>query len=79
MPNYAVIKDNYVVNVIVADSKEDAELLSRGICIEYNSENPAGIGLFWDGNKFINPFTISAEKAITEGTLSETSETTQLP
>lgn len=45
MPNYAVISGNAVVNIIVADSLEDAEALTNQVCIE--SED-AEIGLVYD-------------------------------
>lgn len=55
MANYAVIEDNKVTNIIVADSKEIAEDVTGYTCIEYTDENPAGIGYTWDGNNFIQP------------------------
>lgn len=55
MANYAVIQNDKVVNIIIADSKEIAEEVTGLVCIEYTEENPAGIGWNWDGNNFINP------------------------
>lgn len=62
MANYAVIQENKVINVIVADTKEIAEEVTGLICVEYTRENPAGIGWTWDGTNFIGPeFFIEGE------------------
>ena len=50
MVNFAVITGNQVTNVIVAETKEDAELVTQSECIEYTDENPAAIGWFYDKN-----------------------------
>jgi len=55
MPNFAEIQDGVVTNVIVADTKEIAELVTRLTCVEYTDENPAGIGWTYDGSKFTPP------------------------
>jgi hypothetical protein len=55
MANYAVIVNNIVDNVIVADSVEIAEEATGKTCIEYSDENPAYIGYLYDGNKFEKP------------------------
>lgn len=55
MATFAVLSGNTVSNVIVADSKEIAELVTRAECIEYNTDNPAAIGDTWDGEKFVKP------------------------
>jgi hypothetical protein len=47
MANYAVIKDNTVVDAIVADSIEDAQSLTGLACIEVTEENPIGIDWYW--------------------------------
>ena len=65
---FAVIENNLVVNVIVAESKEIAELVTELTCIEYTIENPAGIGWTFDGTSFINPFTVVEEPVIEEPT-----------
>jgi hypothetical protein len=57
MANYAVIENNKVINVIVADSKEIAEEVTEKTCVEYTEENPAGIGWDYDGVSFIAPIT----------------------
>lgn len=56
MADYAVIKDNVVNNVIVADSKEIAEMVTSLTCIEIPSEPGApGIGWAYDGVTFTAP------------------------
>ena len=58
MANFAIIStDNIVTNVIVANTKEDATLVTNSKCIEYTDENPAGIGWTYDeeSNTFIPP------------------------
>jgi hypothetical protein len=55
MANYAVINGNIVTNTILAETKEDAELATGLTCIEYTTENPAGIGWTWDGTNFVAP------------------------
>jgi hypothetical protein len=55
MANYAVINNNIVENVIVADTLEIAEAVSGQTCIEYNELNPASAGDTWDGEKFVKP------------------------
>ncbi len=48
MPNFAVIENNLVINVIIADSKEIAESLTNKECIEYPDERPLAIGYSWN-------------------------------
>jgi hypothetical protein len=56
MATYAVIKDETVVNVIVADSQEVAEQCNPGnTCVEYTQENPAVVGGTWNGSTFSEP------------------------
>jgi hypothetical protein len=55
MATFAVMSENYVSNIIVADTKEIAEELTNATCIEYNEINPAGIGWTHDGVNFIAP------------------------
>jgi hypothetical protein len=61
MANYAVIKDNIVNNVIMADTKEIAETVTGLTCIEYTDENPAGIGWSYDGAEFTAPVVEETE------------------
>ena len=53
--NFAVISGNSVINIIVADSKEVAEEVTGFTCVEYTSDNPAYIGLGYDGTTFEQP------------------------
>ena len=62
MKTFAVMLENKVINVIVANSKEDAELVSNSICIEYTDENPAGIGWTHDGTTFEQPVITPTEE-----------------
>lgn len=62
MANFAVIENNIVVNVIVAESLEDAENATNLICFEYTNENPAGIGWTYNGSTFEQP--ILTEEAL---------------
>lgn len=55
MANYAVIADNKVINVIVADSKEIAEAVTNLTCVEITEENIAGIGWTYNGSTFEQP------------------------
>jgi hypothetical protein len=55
MANFAEIQNGVVTNVIVADTKEIAELVTGLTCVEYTDSNPAGIGWTYDGTKFIAP------------------------
>ena len=55
MANYAVIKDGLVTNVIVAESQEIAEEVTGLPCVESTNENPACIGLGYDGVLFEQP------------------------
>ncbi len=55
MANYAVIQNNKVINIIVANSKEIAQTVTGLTCIEYTNENSVGIGDTWDGSTFTKP------------------------
>lgn len=45
---FAVMSGDRVMNIIVADTKADAEIATGTECIEYTTENPAGDGLMYD-------------------------------
>ena len=53
--NIAVIEDGIVANLIVADSVAEAEAIVKKQCVEYTNDNPAIIGLGWDGTNFEQP------------------------
>ena len=54
MAEFAVIVNNTVVNMIVAESKEIAEQATFTTCIETNPEMCIKIGMQWDGSSFID-------------------------
>jgi hypothetical protein len=53
--SFAVIENNIVTNIIVAETKEVAETATGKICVEYTDLNPACIGLGYDGTTFEQP------------------------
>jgi hypothetical protein len=56
MPHYAKLVDNTIVNVIVAETKEDAEQLIGTPIVEIPSTPDApGAGYIWDGENFSKP------------------------
>ena len=57
MATFAVLSENIVTNIIVADSLADAETATGLTCVEYTSENPAFVGYGYDGVVFEQPFT----------------------
>ena len=63
MANYAVIENGIVKNTIIADTKEIAEEVTGLTCVEYTTENPAYIGLGFDGTTFEQPTPTIIEEA----------------
>jgi hypothetical protein len=55
MAYFAIIENNEVTNVIIAETKEIAETVTGKTCVEYTDSNPASIGWTYDGTKFIAP------------------------
>jgi hypothetical protein len=55
MANFAVLEDNVVINVLVAENLEDAEQATGLTCIEYTEELPVKIGQIYNGITFDNP------------------------
>jgi hypothetical protein len=55
MATFAVTENDIVVNTIIADTKEIAEMVTDKTCIEYTEKNSAGIGYVYDGKSFIQP------------------------
>jgi hypothetical protein len=51
MGNFAVINNDIVENVIVADNAEMALSVTGKICVEYFEDNPAHIGLKYDSKE----------------------------
>lgn len=52
---FAVLENNVVENIILADTIEIAQQVTGKTCIEYSDTNPAGIGWTYDGEKFVAP------------------------
>jgi hypothetical protein len=49
MANFAVLNQtNVVANIIVAETQEIAEDVTKATCIEYTDANPAEIGWIYD-------------------------------
>lgn len=63
MPNFGVISNNQIINVIVADTKEIAESVSKNECI---LADELGIGIGWvlssETNQWINPSGIEIDE-----------------
>jgi hypothetical protein len=57
MAKYAVINENVVVNLILADSVEIAEQVTGHTCIECTDLLNPDIGYLWDGDSFTVPET----------------------
>jgi hypothetical protein len=55
MAKFAVIENGIVQNVIIADTKEIAEKVTGFTCVEFTPENPAHIGLGFNGITFEQP------------------------
>jgi hypothetical protein len=59
MTNFAILSNNKVINVIVADSIED--IPGNEIAIEDNKSTKAGIGMIYD-SELDNFVTVEAEE-----------------
>lgn len=55
MATFAEIKNGVVINIIVADTKEIAELVTQSTCAEYTDSNPAAIGWNYSDGTFMQP------------------------
>jgi hypothetical protein len=55
MATFAEIKDGVVTNLIVADTKEIAEMVTGLTCVEYTPEDDVAIGGTYDGSVFTHP------------------------
>jgi hypothetical protein len=64
MATYAMMVDNTVENIIMADDKEATEAALNCVLIEFTSDNPAGIGWSYDAEtgKFIEPVQLTEEE-----------------
>jgi hypothetical protein len=54
MSIFAVLQDNNVINLIVAETKEIAEEITGKTCME-DTDKTAKIGGFWNGSMFVPP------------------------
>ena len=52
--NFAVIHNDIVTNLIVADSLEIAQEITNTTCVEYTDPWTVGIGWACDGINFVN-------------------------
>lgn len=57
MANYAVIINEIVDNIIVADTQEIAEAVTQQTCVEVTEETAISIGWKYNGAEFIAPVT----------------------
>ena len=48
MATFAIIENNIVTNTILADTLEDAQLITNSTCVEFTETPPAGIGWTYD-------------------------------
>jgi hypothetical protein len=55
MKTYAVIQNNKVINVIVAESKEIAEEVTNFTCVEYAPDSGVGLDWIYDGTDITPP------------------------
>lgn len=56
MALFAVIEENIVTNVIIADTKEIAEQVTERTCVEFeDTRYQPGIGWTYDGSSFHQP------------------------
>ena len=61
MANFAIIIGNVVSNVIVADTEEDAKIVSPSFATVVDvTDQPVYVGLAYDGKDFIYPEVIPA-------------------
>lgn len=60
MANYIVLVNNVVKNFVVAETKEDAELATKGVCIEM----PEGVKIDYDD--ICDPETKTFSKSVEE-------------
>lgn len=55
MAIFAVTNGSSITNMIIADSKEIAEEITKSVCIEHTLENPISQTWVWDGTTFVAP------------------------
>jgi hypothetical protein len=52
---YGILEDGFIINVIIAESKEIAEEVTGKYCVFIARDSDAGIGWRWDGTSFSRP------------------------
>jgi len=68
MATFAVIENDKVINLIVADTLAIAEEVTQELCVEYTDHNSVGIGWTYDNGKFIPPITEEPIQVIEKST-----------
>jgi len=58
MKNFAVLSGNSVINIIAADSLENAEIATNALCVEFFDGDYVSIGFNYIDGKFIAPQVI---------------------
>jgi hypothetical protein len=53
--NFAIIKDNVVINTVIADSKSIAESITNETCVQYLDNQNVYIGGTYNGTTFTPP------------------------
>jgi hypothetical protein len=71
MPQFAVLEGERIVNVIIADSLDDAQILTRRNCVELDKDIQVGIGWAFDGVEFyslapVNPVIEETSEPVVE-------------
>ena len=56
MAKYAVIHNEAVMNVILCDTKENAENVTGKTCVELPSDSNVGIGWGYIDSEFVEPY-----------------------
>lgn len=55
MAKFAVLNSEHIINVIVADTKEIADMVTGADCVEIPDNSLAGMGWTYQDNKFVEP------------------------
>ena len=66
MPRYAMLSNNTVENIIVADDKEATEKMLNCKLIEITPENPIGVGWVYNPETGTFPALETREESTTE-------------
>jgi hypothetical protein len=66
MKTFAVLTDNLVTNLIVANTLEIAEQVTSSYCVEVNPETPVHINDRWNGVKFISASIVNLQETSTQ-------------